>query len=116
MSENTYTLLIVVVLLLTMGYVLYLDYVADQEETVFQRIHRTLLYGWMKLQVGIGYGIIALQSQGKAEYRQGALQVETENPRVKQLRQKEVRMAELKEQNRASGNRKKGSGRLKILK
>lgn len=116
MLENTMILLTVMLLLiLTVGFVWYMRGRVDSRDYVFHKIWYLFRYADLKLEIGAGYGIMALESFRKNKQKEEGFRYPVVDVRQNRLRMKEWKLKEMKEDHFSTGQKKEFYN-LKILK
>ena len=116
MLENTMILLTVMLLLiLTVGFVWYMRGRVDSRDYVFHKIWYLFRYAALKPEIGAGYGIMALESFGKNRRKEEGSRYPVVDVRQNRLQMKEWKLKEMREEHFSTGQ-KKELYNLKILK
>ena len=103
MLENTILFMtILLFVILTAGFVWYMRGRVDNRDYVFYKIGLLFRYVILKLEVGAGYGIIALESLKKNKQKEEGTRYPSVNMKEKRLRMKERKLKEIEEEHFSS--------------
>lgn len=116
MLENTIFLLTVMLLLiLTVGFIWYMRGKVDSRDYVFHKIWYLFRYAALKLEIGAGYGIMAMESLGKNRKKEEGVRCPVVDVRKNRIQMKEWKLKEMKEEHFSAAQQKELYN-LKILK
>lgn len=99
MLENTILFMtILLFVILTTGFVWYMRGRVDNRDYVFYKIRLLFRYAALKLEVGAGYGIMALESLKKNKQKEEGARHPIINMKENRLRMKEWKLKEIEEE------------------
>ncbi len=87
----------------------------DSKDYIFHKIWYLFRYVALKLEVGAGYGIMAMESFGKNRKKEEGSRYQVVNVRKNRIRMKEWKLKEMKEEHFSTAQQKELYN-LKILK
>lgn len=117
MLENTMLFMtIALLIILTTGFIRYMRGRVDNRDYVFHKIWYLFSYASLKTEILIGTGIAALEEKFHDEQKEKFGRYSLGNPRVTEIRKKEMKLREMKEMHGSGSMQKKDMFNLKILK
>lgn len=99
MLENTFLIVTLIFLIaLTVGFLWYMQGRVDRRDYIFYKIGLLFRYMVLKLEVGAGYGIVAMESFKKNKQKEEGAKYPVVDVKRNSLRVKEYKLREMEEQ------------------
>lgn len=116
MSENTFYVLMVLlaIVIISAAFVLYMRGKVDYEGNIFHKLWFLIQYASLKFEIGVGYGIEAIENALKNKEKEKVSRYQVETPRMTAIRGKEKTIREMRETYLKRGKGKKDYN-MKIL-
>lgn len=98
MLENTFLIMTLIFLVaLTAGFIWYMRGKFDNRDYIFYKIGLFFRYIALKLEVGVGYGIVAMESAKKNKQKEEGIHYPAVDVKRNSLRIKEYKLREMEE-------------------
>lgn len=116
MSENTFYILMVLlaIVIVSAAFVLYMRGRVDYEGNIFHKLWFLIQYASLKFEIGVGYGIDAIEHVFRNKKKENASGYPLETPRMTAIKGKEMKVREMQERHMKRGKGKKDYN-MKIL-
>lgn len=116
MFENTYYIFMILLAIVFVSIVFIFSMYGrgSYETNIFHKVWLLIQYAFLKFEVGVGYGIMALENLRKNKGKEKASQYLAETSRMKMIQRKEKRICEMRERYIKRSKGKKGYN-MKIL-